>query len=73
MTDKEFENLEVGKRFTFGARKFEVVEKDNNGCDDCCFFGMDCEYLVGGIPECIAEKREDKKGVVFIEVEDDRN
>lgn len=78
MTKKKFENLEVGKTFELGCRKFKVVENDN-GCKGCVFnknyyeIGYICYDLrnLNAIPGCHPKKREDDKRVIFVEVEDE--
>lgn len=78
MTREEFANLEAGRTFTLGCRKFKVVEnKKNKLCDKCDFkknyfeefcLEMNKEHF---LPECCSETRKDKKTVFFIEVEDE--
>lgn len=86
MTKKEFKNLEVGKTFELGCRKFKVVENDN-GCKGCVFnkifnkmfdeiFDENCRVCYrmlksNFIPECYYEDRKDKKDVIFVEVKDE--
>lgn len=63
MTKKEFENLEVGKTFELGYRKFKVVEREY-GCKGCVFnknyyeIGYICYYLriLNVIPGCHSKK-----------------
>ena len=68
MTDKEFENLAVGKRFVVDGIEYEVVEGCH--CYDCSLNTRDClEKLCDDkIPGCI--NREDNKRVIFKEVKE---
>ena len=70
MTDKEFLNLPIDSTFVLGNRTLKVVESDK--CDYCYIGGdcdMFCERLM--IPECKGKIREDKKDVIFVEVENE--
>ncbi|WP_294660353.1 hypothetical protein [uncultured Fusobacterium sp.] len=75
MTDKEFQNLEVGKTFYLGNKKLWVSESDKKSCEYCMLNNekIDCATLlkIGVIPECYFVYREDNKSVVFIEVENE--
>lgn len=72
MTKEEFKNLEVGKTFTLGSRKFIVIESGID-CSECCFDKLeDCPCssmrINNFIPECSGRIRKDAKDVIFVEV-----
>lgn len=78
MTEKKFRNLEIGKTFMIGYRKFKVVEasKEYSFCKNCFFslddFRYDCLGLdmqeKGFLPSCSNCERTDNKNVIFKEV-----
>lgn len=67
MTDKEFQNLEVGKTFKSGNTTLIVEEVDSSSCAGCFFKGKTC--IVAIAPDCSGRFRKDKKDVIFKEVE----
>lgn len=76
MTKEEFANLEAGRIFTLGCRKFTVMETDDDTLCEGCFFDETYEYCEqmqrdNFIPECCEENRKDEKNVIFVEVEDE--
>ena len=75
MIRKEFGNLEIGKIFQLGCRKFKVVESDDDTLCEGCFFDEVYEHCGqmqrdNFIPECCEENRKDEKNVIFVEVEE---
>lgn len=80
MTREEFEenfkNLDPGKTFPLGCKKFMVLENDEDTMCEGCFFDevyRHCGQLAKDnfIPGCCWENRKDEKNVIFVEVEDD--
>lgn len=76
MTDKEvkeFRNLEPGKIFKSGNVILIVEEVDAYDCEGCIFqYNIsDCKFFQkkGIIPECSFDEREDRKNIIFKEVE----
>ena len=78
MSEKEFMNLEIGKTFNIGYRKFEVVKitTEYNCCENCFFdkddgfctcIGLDMQ-VEGLIPYCSNYNRTDNKNIIFKEV-----
>ena len=72
MTDKEFKNLEVGKKFVYKEVVLEVSK--SRGCDNCYFVNntaAECFYMTtqGYKPHCTRLNRKDGKDVIFKEVE----
>ena len=67
MNKEEFLNLEIGKTFTIGNKKFKVEK--GTCCDDCCFAFEECivfdEYNLR--PKC-ENARKNSKRVIFVEV-----
>lgn len=64
----------VGETFQFGLKTLQCVEGEENFCANCflqSFSGDGCgflnDHMVGG---CSNFFREDKKNVIFIEVEE---
>lgn len=48
----DFKNMEIGKWFTLGVKRFKVVK--GQGCKYCYFRGCECKKLIreGIIPDC---------------------
>ena len=57
----------VGTKLYFGDRELEVLCSKNLHCTDCFFVGTqyDCRDIC-----CIASERNDKKNVIFREIEE---
>ena len=71
MTDKEFKNLEVGKKFNTNGRNFQVEKAELCHCKGCFFEegkGFDCNEWALDLPQCTAERRKDRNYVIFKEV-----
>lgn len=69
MEDKEFKNLEVGRKFDYKNLKLIVKEVDNDVCTGCffCKYRQDCEdKLKDKVPACASWARKDKKSVIFV-------
>ena len=72
MTKDEFKNLEVGEKFVYDNKKLQVKEaKTYWDCTGCYFNERNCITVT--LPHCYRGIRKDKKSVVFVEVEDERN
>lgn len=75
MTDKEFRNLEVGKKFSCGNRELKVAESAWEECGGCIFDVpfISCDELkeLGIIPCCYKSERKDGKYVVFEDVKNE--
>lgn len=74
MNKRTFRDLSVGETFNLDAHKLKVKETEKP-CKDCYILKAPmpacnefCEE--GYIPECVGAYREDKKMVVFVEVEE---
>lgn len=72
MTKEEFESLSLGATFELGCRTFKVVKITKKCCEDCFFYNKNCGDLVimGFIPSCNRQDRNDETEVRFVEVED---
>lgn len=68
------EEYKVGETFQFGLKTLECVEQEGNFCANCFLqlFSEDgCEFLNDHVVGyCSKFFREDKKSVIFIEVEE---
>ena len=73
--DEEFKNLEVGEKFSIGNKNLKLIESVKYSCDGCIFQNniSACETFQkkGLIPECNPDEREDRKNIIFKEVEDE--
>lgn len=74
ITKKSFRDLSVGETFNLGVHKLKVKETEKP-CKDCYILKTPmpaCDEFCeeGYIPECVGAYREDKKMVVFVEVEE---
>lgn len=60
---------EIGEVFSYDGKKLKVVEAED-GCTGCYFEDRLCRNnrVIG---ECISYRRNDKKGVVFVEITDE--
>ena len=59
----------IGDTFEFEGKKLQVKESASNGCDGC-FFYMKCSSITMGLSgECEVDARDDKKDVIFVEVQ----
>lgn len=74
MTEKEFSNLEVGKKFNANGKRFLVVESSYAECKGCFFYknnSFDCSEWASDLPYCCGAVREDNKYVKFKEIKAD--
>lgn len=74
MNKKTFRDLPIGETFNLGVHKLKVKETEKP-CKDCYILKTPmpaCDEFCeeGYIPECVGACREDKKMVVFVEVEE---
>ena len=70
MIDKD---LGIGEMFKVQDKTFEV--KIGSNCEECYFLNKDCamKQVRHIIPECVSFDRKDGKGVIFVEVENERD
>ena len=60
----------IGETFEYKGKKLQVREGENCSCHDC-FFDRRCTLpVIKMAGECAANCREDNKGVVFVEVQE---
>ena len=63
---------QIGEQFDFLGAKLEVVEGEENSCDDCYICGTQlCGYecIINFLGSCAYTEREDGKDVIFKKVE----
>ena len=62
----------IGEQFEFLGVKLEVIEDEKDSCDGCYFCGpyiCGCECVKNFIGPCAYTERDDKKDVIFKEVQ----
>ena len=63
----------VGEVFEFEGHKLKVVaDTDGHKCPKCFFYSRDCSLIRDVTGYCLKEKRIDRKGVTFVEVNDEQ-
>ena len=63
----------VGEVFEFEGHKLKVVaDTDGRKCPKCFFYSRDCSLIRDVTGFCLKEKRIDRKGVTFVEVNDEQ-
>ena len=63
--------LKIGETFEYKGRKLKAIEKEGiDDCDGCVLFKEDCKRVHDLVGECEGKKRNDGKGVVFVDVDE---
>ena len=63
----------VGEVFEYEGHKLKVVaDTDGRKCPKCFFYSRDCSLIRDVTGYCLKEKRIDRKGVTFVEVNDEQ-
>ena len=63
----------VGEVFEYEGHKLKVVEDtDGRKCPKCFFYSRDCSLIRDVTGYCLKEKRIDRKGITFVEVNDEQ-
>ena len=60
----------IGEIFEYEGKTFKVKEDENSGCHDCFFYKRCTLPVIEMVGKCDADVREDNKGVVFVEVQE---
>ena len=63
--------LKIGETFEYKGRKLKAIEKEGiDDCDGCVLFKEDCKRIHDLVGECEGKKRNDGKGVVFVDADE---
>ena len=63
--------LKIGETFEYKGRKLKAIEKEGiDDCDGCVLFKEDCKRVHDLVGECEGKKRNDGKGVVFVDADE---
>ena len=63
--------LKIGETFVYKGRKLKAIEKEGiDDCDGCVLFKEDCKRVHDLVGECEGKKRNDGKGVVFVDADE---
>ena len=63
--------LKIGETFVYKVRKLKAIEKEGiDDCDGCVLFKEDCKRVHDLVGECEGKKRNDGKGVVFVDADE---
>ena len=63
--------LKIGETFEYKGRKLKAIEKEGiDDCDGCVLFKEDCKRVHDLVGECEGKKRNDGKGVVFVNADE---
>ena len=69
-TEKSKE-LKIGESFEYKGRKVKAIEKEGvDDCAGCVLFKEDCKRVHDLVGECEGKKRNDGKGVVFVDADE---
>ncbi len=61
----------IGETFEYKGRKLKAIEKEGiDDCDGCVLFKEDCKRVHDFVGECEGKKRNDGKGVVFVDADE---
>ena len=70
---EEIKERKVGEVFEYEGHKLKVVaDTDGRKCPKCFFYSRDCSLIRDVTGYCLKEKRIDRKGVTFVEVNDEQ-
>lgn len=68
---KNPKELKIGESFEYKGRKLKAIEKEGiDDCDGCVLFKEDCKRVHDLVGECEGKKRNDGKGVVFVDADE---
>ena len=71
--DEVVKERKVGEVFEYEGHKLKVVaDTDGRKCPKCFFYSRDCSLIRDVTGYCLKEKRIDRKGVTFVEVNDEQ-
>ena len=70
---EEIKERKVGEVFEYEGHKLKVVaDTDGRKCPKCFFYSRDCSLIRDVTGYCLKEKRIDRKGVTYVEVNDEQ-
>ena len=68
---KAVKELKIGETFEYKGRKLKAIEKEGiDDCNGCVLFKEDCKRIHDLVGECEGKKRNDGKGVVFVDADE---
>ena len=68
---KAVKELKIGETFEYKGRRLKAIEtEDIDDCAGCVFFKEDCKQIHSIVGECEGKKRNDGKGVVFVDADE---
>lgn len=69
-TEKSKE-MKIGETFEYKGKRLKAIEtEDVDDCAGCVFFKEDCKKIHDLVGECEGKKRNDGKGVVFVDADE---
>lgn len=68
---KAVKELKIGETFEYKGKRLKAIEtEDVDDCAGCVFFKEDCKQIHSIVGECEGKKRNDGKGVVFVDADE---